>query len=113
MEQRYCKCAFSLADCGGKVKRSCRKHSKGPKTGIDGLRGTNISRGMVEYEETGTSEPGSRSQPIVIIGELRLKVATGSRKAEELYREVKLFRQGFGILEDLDGTPRPTNLILA
>jgi hypothetical protein len=37
----------------------------------------------VEYEETAVPEPRSKSQPIVIIGELRLKVATGSRKPGE------------------------------
>jgi hypothetical protein len=49
---------------------------------------------MVEYGKRTAEqpEPGSRSQPIVIIGgESRLKVATGSRKAGELYRGVKLF----------------------
>ena len=45
---------------------------------LKGLHGS-----MGRHKETAAPEPGSGSQPIVIIGELRLKVATGSRTVGE------------------------------
>jgi hypothetical protein len=93
MEQPYCKYAFSLADCGVKVKGSAGgRGRKGPKTGLDGLRGTNNSQGVLSMGEKKNGSTGAGVKVSAYSNyRLRLKVATGSRKAEELYREVKLF----------------------